>query len=95
MIWYHLKQSFRRKSEDIRRPLIPGENIDQVYRQKERERKRKKLVEKKKIIPGRASDSQLYYIKDNSSIKCRLHCIVQNVVEPCDKDVIFLPIWWQ
>jgi len=74
MIWYHLKQSFRRKSEDIRRPLIPGENIDQVYRQKERERKRKKLEEKKKIIPGRASDSQLYYIKDNSSIKCSAKC---------------------
>ena len=54
--WYHFKQSFRRKSEDIRRPLIPGENIDEVYRQKERERKRKKLEEKKpKIVPGRAS----------------------------------------
>ena len=60
IFWYHLKQSLRRKSEDIRRPLIPGETIDEVYRQKERERKRKKLEEKKpKIVPGRVSQNKM------------------------------------
>ena len=69
--WYHLKPTFRRKSEDIRRPLLPGENIDEVYRQKERERKRKKLEEKKpKIIPGKASHNNMFNLKDNRSAKC-------------------------
>ena len=72
-----MKQSFRRKSEDIRRPLIPGENIDEVYRQKERERKRKKLEEQKqKIIPVRASNSQINHMQDNSNVKYRLYIII-------------------
>ena len=47
------KQPLRIKSEDIGRSWC--DNIDQLYREKERERKRKKLEENKpKIIPGKA-----------------------------------------
>ena len=47
------KPSIRARGGDVKRPLLTSDCIDDIFQQKERERKRKKLEEKRaKIIPG-------------------------------------------